>query len=242
MSLSLERLTGADTVVLCVHGIQGNPSKFLWLTRRLPAEIDYLCVLLPGHGISSKEFAQSGSKEWLDFLRHTLQELSQKYRRIICVGHSMGSLLGILAASDRTFPALHGLMLLSCPFSLGKATRYAVGRWFTGLFSEVPKLKTDDEDTVSARLLQHPMYPKPYLGLFQLMSMARRQLSMLKLPVFAVHSDGDEIVSPRSLELLARHARARTVVVPESGHFLYSEAAQQMIIDGLFSLLGNENT
>jgi len=36
---SYQRITGADTLVICVHGIQGSPSQFAWPTAQLPGHV-----------------------------------------------------------------------------------------------------------------------------------------------------------------------------------------------------------
>ena len=56
------RLSDADTVVLCVHGIQGSPGQFDWLTKNIPEQIDYQCILLPGHGKTNEEFIVAMSR------------------------------------------------------------------------------------------------------------------------------------------------------------------------------------
>lgn len=51
-----------DTVVLCVHGIQGSPSQFDWIISSLPAHIAAENLLLPGHGEDVRAFRSSGMK------------------------------------------------------------------------------------------------------------------------------------------------------------------------------------
>lgn len=39
-----------DTVLLCVHGIQGGPERFSEVERALAGRFDVVRLLLPGHG------------------------------------------------------------------------------------------------------------------------------------------------------------------------------------------------
>ena len=44
------RISESDTIVVFVHGIQGSPRQFNYIASNVPKHIDYMCVLLPGHG------------------------------------------------------------------------------------------------------------------------------------------------------------------------------------------------
>lgn len=241
MHSTYQRITGNDTLVLCVHGIQGSPSQFSYLTDRLPADVDFLCPILPGHGGSVSEFARADSSEWLRFLREMLSDLVLRYKRIVYVGHSMGCLLGILAAAEG-IAEFSGMLLLACPLALRPTVRYALNNWraVTQKNPSSPWVQAaKDANSVSCRSpFAYLICIKPYLGLFRLMIMAKRTLAPLKAPVIALHSDGDEIVSRKSLSILSTRAHADTALVPDSGHFLYSSAARQIILQRLLSLLG----
>ena len=51
--------------IVLVHGIQGRPEQFRFLTERLPDGISVRSVLLPGHGGGVKAFRRSGRRQWL---------------------------------------------------------------------------------------------------------------------------------------------------------------------------------
>lgn len=120
-----ERITTAKTVVLFVHGIQGSPLQFKWLVSRLPSNIDYKCILLPGHGGSVAWFKKTGSKEWQRYINELCREKRTKYERVVYVVHSMGCLLGIntTKVDDNCFDAM---LLLACPIMLSPNNQEAV--------------------------------------------------------------------------------------------------------------------
>lgn len=80
-----EQLSGVNTVVLCVHRIQGSPNQFEWLRRQLPADVDFLRALLPGHGATAREFCRCGAPQWLDLALSTARDLRRRYCRVYCV-------------------------------------------------------------------------------------------------------------------------------------------------------------
>lgn len=235
-----QRITGAETLVLCVHGIQGSPSQFAWLTAQLPGHVDYLCPLLPGHGASVREFAAAGSADWLDFICETSDSAAARYRNVVYVGHSMGCLLGIHAAAEGA--DFKHMLLLACPLSLRPTVRYGLNNW-----RAVTQRNPSDPWVQAAQAANsvHAGNPlsylrciRPYWGLLTLMHRAKALLPSLDVPVTAMHSDRDEIVGARSLDILKSRAGAKTVLLPGSGHFLYSDAAKQTILRAVTEAVG----
>lgn len=235
-----ERITTAKTVVLFVHGIQGSPLQFKWFVNSLPSNIDYKCILLPGHGGSVARFKKTGSKEWQRYINKLCTELRTKYERVVYVGHSMGCLLGINATKldDKCFDAM---LLLACPTVLSPTVKY-----FVDNFRAVKGSKLKDPH-IEAIKKANSVYAKspysylscvrPYIGLFKLIAEARTQVSNLQIPIVLVHSEHDEIVSQKSLVSFRGLIGVKSIIVPASGHFLYSPDAKNSIIEELEKLI-----
>lgn len=244
MPFEPKRSSSANTVVLFVHGIQGSPSQFAWLAEMLPDHVDYLCLLLPGHGASIREFSAAGYREWTKSVFETIHSLSSRYQRIIYVGHSMGCLLGILSAAADA-PSPDSMLLLACPLVLRPTLHYFLNN-YRSVIQKTPSdpwiMAAKEANSVHAR---HPIAYvcciKPYLSLLKLMGKARKILPRLTMPIIAVHSERDEIVGRKSLTRLSKHAHAETLLASGSGHFLYSEEAKQFIANRLFSLLDSSS-
>ena len=231
------RLSGADTVVLCVHGIQGSPGQFDWLVKGIPKQIDYLCILLPGHGKTTKEFSAVGWRDWLDYVVGVYKDLSSRYSRIIYVGHSMGCLLGIIAATETA--AWDSMLLLACPLKLRPTIRY-----FSNNLKSLGKPDVSDPHVQAAwsansvranSAFSYLTCLKPYLGLLRLIHMTKATLKGISVPMTVLHSENDEIVSAKSLSLFSSCAGATTGILPGSGHFYYPPEAREMVV-ALFKL------
>jgi len=221
------------TAVLCVHGIQENPGIFNWILSALPAHIAAENLLLPGHGEDVRSFRRSGMREWQTCVDAKILELSRRYENIIYIGHSMGCLLGI-DACIRLSSKVSSLILLACPLSLRPTWRY-----FWHSFCGVASIRLDNPYVAAARMsngvqarspLAYLTCLRPYRHLLLKIRAVRKQLPELKLPVHAIHSRNDEIVSIRSLECFKLLPQAKTTIAPGSGHHLYSPAARQEIL------------
>lgn len=238
--VELKRITTSKTIVLCVHGIQGSPLQFEWIVSSLPEDIDYLCVLLPGHGEGVEHFRKVGEAEWRGYLFEVLRKLRNKYDRIIYVGHSMGCLLGItLASTDEN--AFDAMLLLACPLALKPTVKYFINNVKAVVGNELCDPYVNAVHNANSVRLCSPFQIftciKPYWSLFKLIAKARRQIADWKIPTILIHSDSDEIVSKNSLMRFDRCTDVKHMIVPQSGHFLYSVTARKMILSELQSTI-----
>ena len=69
-----------------------------------------------------------------------------------------------------------------------------------------------------------------YMDVLKMASKARRQIEGLRVPILAVHSQGDEIVSIKSVqELQRRLPETQVLMLPHSTHFLYTEEDAKLL-------------
>jgi len=235
-----ERRTAAKTLVLCVHGIQGSPLQFEWLVKSLPSDVDYKCILLPGHGTTIQNFRKTGAAEWVEYTYRACMDAKEKYKCVIYVGHSMGCLLGINAAAslDMHFDAM---LLMACPIRLKPSIRYFVNNYraVAGCRAADPYVDAvRRSNSVRANSpYQYLSCIKPYVGLFKLTRKAKKQLADLRTPVTLIHSEKDEIVSKKSLATFENNTNNKPIVAAESGHFLYTSEAKRKIQEELNHLI-----
>lgn len=240
MHTAFRRETGARTTILMVHGIMGSPDQFRFLADAIESrnaesnvQIDYFCVLLPGHGGSVRDFASARAADWKNFIHETVCELRLLHERLIFVGHSMGCLLGLI---ENECAPLDGMLLISCPLRLRASLRYPIAGARSVLedHPENPRLAAAKAaNSIHARnSIEYLRVAPPYIELFRLMREARGIAGNAR--GIAIFSDDDEIVSPRSAEYLSGFS---ILTAPDSGHFLYSPAAQTAIAESLFEFI-----
>ena len=222
-----------ETAYLFVHGIQGSPAQFSFLTERLPEDIRVRNLLLPGHGADVKAFRRTGREQWLGAVRQAAEELRGQCGRLIFVGHSMGCLLGLEVERERpgTFA---GMVLLCCPFCIRPTARYARN----SLRASRPEREADDDAVRAAReansvTAAHPTQyltcVYPYLELLRLMRTVRKDGETPACPVRFLFSEKDEIVSPRSAYFARERFTAEPEILPGCGHNWFSAEGKERI-------------
>lgn len=240
---TFSRLSGSEEIVLFVHGIQGSPEQFRELAACLPEGIDYVSLLIPGHGGSLRDFRRAGKREWLEYFCGLCGKLRENYEKVFFVGHSLGCLIGIETAASGVI-CFDGMLLIACPIRIRPSMRYFAMGWraiVPNASSDAYVLAAREANSVAVK---HPpellTCVKPYAGLVILIAQAGRKIKCLHSRVCMIQPENDEIVSVRSMDVVGEMENAKAVVVPGSGHFFYSAEAKEIIRRELFALLSGE--
>ena len=112
------RHTDGDRVVLFIHGFLGSPEHFEKFIELVPKDYGIYNVLLYGHGGTVKDFSSASMKIWKSQILKILKELDEKYKEIIIVSHSMGTLFSYSLAIK--YPEkIKTMLLLATPLKIG---------------------------------------------------------------------------------------------------------------------------
>lgn len=221
------------TAVLCVHGIQGSPGQFDWIIAALPAEVRVENVLLPGHGGDVRQFSKATLAQWRACVREKLNWLRKDYDRIVYIGHSMGCLLGVDAWLEKK-EKIVSMILLACPLKVRITGRYIRQNLIavSGRESNDPfVLAARSAHSVTARHIWEYVYcVRPYIDLFRLIASVNRRLQAVDVPMLAVFSERDEIVSRKSMDRIGKLHCCETHLAGSCGHLYYTEEARFQII------------
>ena len=225
--------------VLCVHGIQGSPEQFRWLSEQLPEAVGFRAVLLPGHGGDVADFRRAGNAEWQMYVYDIAQQTAREFRRVIFVGHSMGCLLGLNA--QWLYGSFSGMLLLACPLALHFTPRYIHHNWLAPMLgrSKNPFVRAATEaNSVSARCpLEYMTAVHPYIELLKLIRECKGVMMEPRVAAAAVYSERDEIVSPRAMDVLREGTGIESVIAPGCGHDYYNEEGRDIIMELMEALI-----
>ena len=231
------------TVVVFIHGFMGSPRQFDKLAQSVKDEgYSTTSLLLPGHGSTVKEFSSVTMEEWQSYVNAEIERLSPDYDDIFLVGHSMGCLLAINAAVMNT-ANFRGLFLMACPLKLRIFSAHALKLRTKIIFyrkSHPIKATYIASNSIPPRLSLIWRIIKPTVELKKLIRITKGNLQNVSVPVTAVFSLDDELVSLDSLDILKNNlnqASFNSMILSDSLHSYYPEHEHLMIENALISAI-----
>lgn len=233
-----------DDAVLLIHGFTGSP----WDMRPLGEALAARCfrvegIRLPGHGTNPEAMSTVGQRDWELAAQDALLKLDA--RRVFVAGLSMGALLGLWLAAR--FPAkVQGLGLIAPAYRFSGAKMAALRafrhtRLLERVLPWITKDSTDLED--AAALAEAPImaaFPSARLNdLFRLQDTVEREVPHVECPMLIAVAKHDHVVSPRSGDFIARHAKkssqVRYIELTEGFHIVPRDRSGELLADELAS-------
>lgn len=242
----IRRVDGASVAVLCIHGILGSPNHFRELIPLIPEGYSVHNMVLDGHCGSVGDFSRSSMKKWRAQVHGAVEDLLADHGEILILAHSMGTLLAIEEAI--TEPRITGIFCLSIPIKVGFRYRMlsTMMKMYFGTLKPEDTLAYAARECTGLQMTKNPfaylgLIPR-YLELFSEIRRVRRLLPSLTTPCHSFQSGRDELVSPRSFDILRAEAPSIKVEMLEgSTHFYYPPPELEHIKDQ-FLLFLSRNT
>ena len=230
------RHTDGDRVVLFIHGFLGSPEHFEKFIELVPKDYGIYNVLLYGHGGTVKDFSSASMKIWKSQILKILKELDEKYKEIIIVSHSMGTLFSYSLAIK--YPEkIKTMLLLATPLKIGLKWTACVNS-LKSLFGII----SDDDEVGKAynkahsvrlnlKLWEYIGWIPRYLELFREAKAGRINIQKVNVPCFIFQSGKDELVSFKSIKYIPKKENIHLSVLNNSAHFIYDKEDFKIVLD-----------
>lgn len=224
---------GARVAVLLVHGILSTPNHFRDFIPLIPKEYSVYAMVTDGHCGSVKDFSHSSLEGWERSVQNAVDELLENHDEIYMVGYSLGTLLSIDQAINN--PRITRLFLLAVPIKVGFRLR------MIGIAARVYRNRIKNDDiyalacretygiTDSKNLFEYLGWIPRFFDLFKKIKRVRKNLDKLKTPTVAYQSLEDELVSPKSIDILKRESKMRVEILDASSHFYYEPSNMEYL-------------
>ena len=190
--------------VLLLHGFGDTPQTLSLFAKHLSKRgLSVFAPLLPGHGRSITEFANSGAGEWISAAEDAFIEMRSRYRVVSVSGLSMGGALAVIVAARHRDIASLVLFApyLGMPRWLRAAamTQWAWGK-FVGPVSANSPLSIHDPIEREKNLSYGQVTGRTLRELARVVRRARRALPSVAVPTLIIQSREDPRVSPAVAE------------------------------------------
>lgn len=215
------KILRGPTGCLLLHGLTGTPYEMRELGEALAAaDVTVYCPLLPGHGTSPEDLAETGWRDWEASAIEAFEDLGSNASQLFVCGLSMGASLAIRIAARRE---VAGLIALSPAIKL----RSRLVPFLPILSRLIPfqKKSSDIKDPVAKSL--HPSYDRQSLAaansLRDLLTCLPDDIRALRAPLLVIVSRDDHVIDPEGAKLLMQGAgsdQKRIVTLEDSYHVI----------------------
>lgn len=221
-------LPGGRTGVLLIHGFTGLPAELVMMGRYLQQRgYSVLGVRLAGHGTTVEDMSRMTGEDWLDSVRDGYALLRASCTHVIAAGHSMGGLLALLLAAEKTGrdAGLAGVISMAAPIYIAEErgiSSLPPREACRGKF--VPKARRRLKDVPPA--VNHTYRFMPLEGVHEMLGLIARvkaALPVIKVPALVLHSLNDRTADAESALYIRENlgsAQVRLVWLKTSGHLI----------------------
>ncbi len=238
-----------DKAVLFVHGFAGTPNSFHDLPDQV-AEAGWRvrAMLLPGHGTSPREFAQTTAAALRQSVLDELAELRERYDTVVLLGHSMGGALATLAASE---VALEGLILTAPYYRITYQWYYVLRpETWVGMVAPLvhwvyraPGLQPVNRIEARSEIISYNWIPSRggrTAMILAAQAQSDRTIEKISMPTLLIHSRRDTVTDPTSSQAVFEKLPApdkRAVWLETSDHIIFWDFERRQVAAEVLAFL-----
>lgn len=226
--------------ILVIHGFAGGVYDQEYLTHRLElvSNYDVFTFTLPGHDGDFKK--KITYKDWIKKVDSEMEFLiSNGYKKIYVIGHSMGGVLASYVASK--YPQVKKLVLVAPAFRISgfENTKFNIN---TALTSTPKIFEEYGAQLVTNRLLKLPA--NCYIEFFKIVKELQDCIKDVKIPTLIFRGTSDFIVPQESVEYVyssVQNNLKKLVMLEKTTHDVFRENKKAQATDLVIEFFKNKN-
>jgi carboxylesterase len=185
-----------------VHGFTGSPQSVRGLAEALAAAgFAVELPLLPGHGTSVEDLAETGWQDWSAEAERAYLALAARCERVVVAGLSMGG--SITAWLATRHPEIAGIVCINAVVTVGEDVAEFARQSLASGTDRIPSIGGDVADPGQREKAYEATPLRPLLGLHEGVTALRDDLGLVTCPVLVMTSPQDHVVEPSNSDLLA---------------------------------------
>ena len=193
---------GGPHGALVLHGYTGSPQSVRGLAEALhEAGFAVELPLLPGHGTSVDDLADTTWDDWSATAEGAYQSLAGRVDKVVVAGLSMGGALTLWLAARH--PELAGIVCINPVVDLGAELVDGIRQMLDGGADRMPAIGSDVADPAAQEKAYDATPLRPLLSAADAAAEGLDDLVKVACPVLLMTSPQDHVVDPRNSDVAA---------------------------------------
>lgn len=195
---------GGRAGALVLHGLSSTPGSVRGIARALAdAGFSVELPLLPGHGTSVQDMAQTRWEDWAITAESAYHDLAFRCQSVIVAGQSMGASLALWLATQ--YPSIAGV---ACVNPATRPLPDLVHRLFTMAEAGhdiAPGIAGDIADPTAVELAYDEIPVESVLSAIRRLSELEYEYGRVTCPLLLLTSPQDHVIDPSHSDYVAEH-------------------------------------
>jgi carboxylesterase len=238
---------GEAPCVVAFHGFGGTAAELRPLLEHIArARFAVQAALLPGHGTRVEQLQEMTFEAWVEAGRRHARAAASKYRRVVLLGFSLGSLVAMELAAER-FEGLVGLVVLSNALTLSPTLRVSLGllarlgRWVPDLYVIKPRAGDLVDKDAMRSLVTYDRHPlRAAVEVHRAGARVRDVVARIACPTLVLHGRYDIVCPWQNAMWLSNRVGAQDVTVrifDKSAHLVACDGEREEVASEVVSFV-----
>lgn len=216
---------GNDEAVLMIHGYPTAPNMYAYTAKTLSENgYDVYAPLIPTFASDPHKFAKIDFSQWFRFIDDYYLSLRKKYRKIYVIGVSMGGAMTLKLAEkySSTDYVMDKIVVISTPVAYN-CMRYGIITNPLGYFARTISIfvktiglgivdgRPDGDDGNEEWTGYKGIVLKHGISLAKAFTGIRKNLPLIRVPMFIMHDRGDRTVPYKNLAIIEKFCKDNIV-------------------------------
>jgi carboxylesterase len=230
---------GGPHGALVLHGFTGNPQSLRGLAEALHgAGYAVELPLLPGHGTSVDDLAETGWGDWSPAVEEVYEDLAARVDKVVVAGLSMGGSLALWLAARH--PEIPGLICINPAVEIGEEMVGGIRQMLDGGVDRIPAIGGDVADPAAREKAYDATPLRPLLSLADAAAETVDDLAKIACPVLLMNSPQDHVVDPHNSDTVAERVSGpvERVALERSYHVATLDYDKDLIFERAIEFAG----
>ncbi len=226
--------------VLLLHGFTSSTATVSGLVPFLDdAGIPYEMPVLRGHGTRYEDLRGVTSKDWYADAEVALNTLSGRVDRVVVVGLSMGGLVSLELALSHP-QKIAAVVTVGACLKFADPLAFLTG-WISAVITYWPSPNAFNDPSLKGTSQNYTKFPtKTFGSLYRYAKEITSRLGEVKVPLRILQSRKDQVVAPKSAEILHRGVSSEMkeiVWFAKSGHEMMQDLEAERVFEEIMSFI-----